>query len=139
MKHALKELASGIFHGDPGTIFRAYIATILTIFSAFYFCNVPLCRGQGVGDTFHDLFLAPNYWWGVASLIGAASLIFRSKLDSWHEGHVAGDIIAVITFVYLSYDFIVEKPPMYAGGVLSGTAAIFLVGGMIHDRRTLQG
>ena len=112
---------------SPGAIFRCYMAAVLFQFSLSF---------SSVGMT--DVTAVPfseHFWWGVVSGFGAASLLFRNVFIYWSVGVVLSDVLSVIAFLFLSYDYLTRKPPLYAGGILAATAAVFLIGGLIYERR----
>lgn len=114
---------------DISTVFRWYVAVVLIQFSVMgLFTPVPMC------DDF-DVFFQATFWWSIFGAFGALSLLLRKKLGSWKLGMFLGDLAAVVTFSFLSYDYLTRKPPIYAAGVLAATTAIFLIGGLINERR----
>lgn len=118
------------FLGDsPGSIFRCYMAAVLLQFAVLSLADVHLVSDY---DFIHD----GSFWMGLFSAFGALSLLFRSSLAGWSAGAWATDAVSLITFGALSYDFLTRKPPIYAGGVLTVTSAIFLIGGLIYERRS---
>lgn len=125
----MQKLLNLFWQDSPGFIFRAYVATVLVVFAVLSFASIPVCE-----DVLSD-FLQPNYWWGVCSLFGASSLLFRGSYAGWKTGALIGDAAAVLAFLYLSYDYLTRKPPIYAGGIFAVVAALFLVGGLIHERK----
>ena len=129
----MRKLIAALFDNSPGCIFRAYMAVILIQFAFLSFCSVDLTVGGGLD--LHDLVLAEGFWYGQLSLFGAASLILRKKLVSWKLGSFLGDAAAIVMFAFLSTEYLTSKPPIYAGGIMAGTAAAFLLGGLVYERR----
>jgi hypothetical protein len=107
------------------------MAVVLVQFAVLSFCAVPLV-------TFPDLVLTASFWWGVCSAFGACGLLFRKFIKNWYLGAVMSDVAAVVAFITLSYDYLTRMPPIIAGSVLSATAAIFLIGGLIYERRAIE-
>lgn len=121
----------------PGAAFSLYMAAVLTQLSILSFSSVNLRCEAHASQDLHDLFLSTNYWWGAFSMFGAASLLFRKHLCNWKLGSLLGDLASVIMFTFLSYEYLTSKPPVYAAGIMSVTAAIFLIGGLFYERRAV--
>lgn len=111
------------------------MATVLFQFSALSFASVNLVETQDLCTSAVGMVLNLSFWLGVFSSLGACSLAFRSKYASWPLGILISESAAVLAFITLSYDYLTRKPPIIAGSVLSVTAAIFLIGGLIYERR----
>ena len=124
----MKRLIEKYIGDSHSTIFRCYMAAVLFQFSILSFINV------GVMDLAQVPF-SESFWWGVVSGFGASSLLFRNQFIYWTVGVVLSDVLSVIAFLFLSFDYLTRKPPILAGGVLAATAAVFLVGGLIYERR----
>ena len=117
---------------DISTIFRWYVSAVLFQFAVIgLFTTGPMC------DDFDVFFKAP-FWWSVFAAFGALTLMLRKQLKAWKLGILIGDMAAVTTFSFLSYDYLTRKPPIYAAGVLAATTVIFLIGGLINERRSTQ-
>lgn len=132
----MPKFVSQLLTESQGAIFRAYMAVVLIQFAFLSFMNVELCAAAAFGDRLHDLFLSSSFWWGQFSLFGALSLVLRSKLVGWKLGALMGDVAAVCTFTFLSIEYLTSKPPIYAGGIMAATAVLFLIGGLIYERRS---
>lgn len=117
-----------VYGNSPGAVFRFYIASVLVIFALLSFASVPVC------DDF-DMIFQSSWWWGVISLFGAGSMFLRSKIVSWKLGAWIGDLSSITAFLFLTYDYMTRKPPIFSGGILAATAVIFLLGGLRYDRR----
>lgn len=113
----------------PSSVFRVYMAAVLLQFAILSLCSVRLVE-------YSDMLFDVNFWCGIFSGFGACSLAFKSHFKHWRAGAICSEIAAVATFIVLSYDYLTRKPPIVAGSVLSATAAVFLIGGLIHERRT---
>ena len=122
-------ILSKVFGDKPGVVFRLYMATVLFQFALMSFCSVKLVE-------FTDMLFDGAFWWGIFSGFGACSLALRSKFMSWYLGALLSEIAAVLAFVSLSYDYLTRKPPIVAGSVLAATAAVFLIGGLVYERRS---
>ena len=124
-----------IFGNRPGVIFRLYMAAVLFQFSLLSFASVDLAATNDLCFGAFNMARDISFWLGVFSSLGACSLAFRSKYVNWPLGILLSESAAVLAFVTLSYDYLTRKPPIIAGSVLSITAAIFLIGGLIYERR----
>lgn len=113
----------------PGTIFRTYTAAVLLQFSLLSFCSVQMVNAA-------DILFNLSFWFGVFSSFGACSLLLRNKFIHWKAGSVLSEIAAVMTFAIMSYDYLTQRPPLIAGSILSLTAILFLIGGLVYERRT---
>ena len=122
----------------PGMVFRLYMAVVLLQFSIISFAaSIPPHTTAEIPilDLVVSQLFAAKYWWGVFSFLGAASLVFRSKLSYWPLGAIFGDCISIIAFGFLGYDYATDKPPIFAGSILATTAVVFLIGGLLDERR----
>jgi predicted membrane channel-forming protein YqfA (hemolysin III family) len=126
----MNKVMSAVLENNPITVFRMYTAAVLTQFAVLSFCSVQMVEPS-------DMAMDLSFWWGISSAFGACSLVFKSKFKSWRLGAFLSEGAAVATFVTLSYDYLTRKPPIIAGSVLSATAAAFLIGGLIYERRTV--
>lgn len=131
----MSKLIPSVLRETPGAVFRLYMAVVLFLFALLSFCAVDLRVDPTTLDGLHDLVLSSPFWWGQFSLFGAASLIFRSRIAGWKLGAFLGDVSSVCMFSFLSYEYLTSKPPIYAGGIMAITAVLFLIGGLIDERR----
>lgn len=125
----------GFVQDSPGAVFRLYMSVVLFLFALLSLTSVDLHSGCSVSEGIAGVILSTNWLYGFLSLVGSISLLFRHRLVGWKLGSWISDITAVFMFLLLSYEYLTSKPPIYAGGILAITSAIFLVGGLIYDRR----
>ena len=125
----MNKFLSALLENKPSTVFRLYAAAVLAQFALLSFCSVQMVE---TSDMVFDL----SFWLGIFSGFGACIMVFKNKFIHWRLGSVLSEVAAVATFVTLSYDYLTRKPPIIAGSILSATAAVFLVGGLIYERRT---
>ena len=132
----MDRLISKLIPHTTGTIFRCYMAAVLVAFAVMSLYTVPLTASVSIAEGIDDIFLSNGFWYGNFSLIGAGTLLFRSRLSEWKWGAWLGDVAAVSMFSFLSYEYLTSKPPIYAGGVMAILAVFFLIGGLINERRS---
>jgi hypothetical protein len=119
--------------GTPEAMFKGFVVAVLAQFSALSFFSIAGPTQFTVLHTLQTAFVSAHYWWGVASLLGAATLLFEPVLSTQRGMLLCGYTAAICSFAVLSFDFLLSRPPIYAGGVLSVTTIIFL-GGLLYER-----
>jgi hypothetical protein len=117
----------------PAPLFKGYMVAILIQFAILSLLSINLPNTFTALNVGKSMLLDPHYWWGVSCLFGAACIGFEHSLRGWRAGVTSGYVCAIVSFIYLSYDYMLREPPIYAGTIVSVTASIFL-GGLIYGR-----
>jgi hypothetical protein len=137
MKHYFTQFLNKIGN-TPGMVFRMYLAAVLFQFSMLSFASIHTPNTNSAIpflDNIADTLFVAKYWWGVASLAASCGMLFRYKLKAWPAGVLTADLLAIASFGFLGYDYATDKPPVFAGSILAVTSAVFLIGGILDERR----
>lgn len=131
----IERTVSKVYGESISSVFRLYMACLLLFFSLLSFYSINFPDRLSVFTQLTYLPFDLNFWWGSISIIGAGCLTFNSLVAKWRLGNFLGYFAAIISFSFLSVEWLTRKPPVYAGGIITITTIIFLLGGLRYGTR----
>jgi len=126
-------IAAASFIDSPAAVFKAFLAAVLFQFAVLSFLSINVPDHAAALPVLRAIMATAEYWWGLLSIIGSLFLLLEYHVRSWTTGIVIGYCSALISFCALVYEFMYNRPPIVAGGILAATAALF-IGGLMYDR-----
>ena len=121
------------FCDSPAAVFKAFLAAVLFQFALLSFMSIAVPAQASALPVLRAIMSTAEYWWGLLSIVGALFLFLEYHVRHWVAGLVLGYGAALVSFGALVYDFMYHRPPIFAGGILAATAALF-IGGLMYER-----
>lgn len=113
------------------SLYKVFVALVLVQFSVLSFLSVGTPADLDVLPMCDTLVRSSSFWWGLLSMFGALALAFESLLRGCWQTRAAGYLSAMLSFGMLGFEFLLRRPPMYAGIIFSATSVVFL-GGLLY-------